>query len=170
MIGNFRKKSILKQYNKLKKRSKATSSNKDKIKSIAIILDNAALENVIASNLGTKLSFNKENITFLVYRKFSKKEESITKFFSEREIGFKASLKSDNLKKFVNYSYDLLINYTKASNLYTNVITLHSRAKLKAGFAEIDDELFDIVVSDPTFNEAVLNQELKKYLTILNKI
>jgi len=50
------------------------------------------------------------------------------------------------------------------------MVTLLSQADFKAGFAEIDDRLYDIVVSDTSFNEAVLNQELKKYLTILNKI
>ncbi len=170
MIGNFKQKSIEKQYDKLIERNVTSNSRGGKVKSVAVILDNASLENVITSNLASKLNFEKRNITFLVYRKFSKKDEIIPKFFSEKEIGFKASLKSDNLKNFVKNDYDLLINYTKVSNLYTNIITLHSQAKLKAGFANIDDKLFDIVVSDPTFNEAVLNQELKKYLTILNKL
>ena len=34
----------------------------------------------------------------------------------------------------------------------------------------MDDRLYDLVISDEGLNEAVLNQELKKYLTILNKI
>ncbi|SEB53640.1 hypothetical protein SAMN04489761_1270 [Tenacibaculum sp. MAR_2009_124] len=170
MIGNFKYKSIEKQYNKLKEKNIVSNNKGGKVKSVAVILDNASLENVITSNLASKLNFDKKNITFLVYRNFSKKDEEVPKFFTEKEIGFNASLKSDNLKNFVKNDYDLLINYTKSSNLYTNVITLHSQAKLKAGFAGIDDKLFDIVVSDATFNEAVLNQELKKYLTILNKI
>ena len=85
-------------------------------------------------------------------------------------FGFNASLKSDNLKEFVKKEYDLLINYTKTPNLYTNMVTLLSQSDLKAGFANIDDRLYDIVISDEGQNEAILNQELKKYLTILNKI
>ena len=170
MIGNFKQKSIERHYDKLIEKNVISNNRGGKIKTVAVILDNASLENVITSNLSSKLFFNKKDITFLVYRKFSKKDKAMDKFFSEKEIGYKGSLKSDNLKKFVKNDYDLLINYTKESNLYTNIITLHSQSKLKAGFADIDDKLFDIVVKDPTYNEAVLNQELKKYLTILNKI
>lgn len=170
MLANFKQKSIQKQYDKLVEKQPLVNNKGGKVSTIAIILDNDALVNVITSNLLSRFSFQKEAITFLVYRKFIKNQEASPRFFSEKEIGYKASLKSDNLNNFVKKDYDLLINYTKQSNLYTNIITLQSQAKLKAGFAEIDDRLFDIVVSDPTFNEAVLNQELKKYLTILNKL
>ena len=170
MIANLKQKSIQKEYDKLLQKQPVTNDKQGKVKKVAVVLDNEALVNVITSNMLNIFPFQKQDITFLVYREFSKKQEATPLFFTEKEIGYKASLKSDNLKNFVKNDYDLLINYTKMSNLYTNVITLQSQAKLKAGFAEIDDRLFDIVVSDPTFNEAVLNQELKKYLTILNKI
>lgn len=170
MIGKLKQKSIEKYYNKFLERKPIVKNKGGKVKSIAIILDNESLVNVILANLINKLSFKKQDITFLVHREFSKKQEVVPMFFTEEEIGYKASLKSDNLNRFVKKEYDLLINYTKSSNLYTNVITLQSQAKLKVGFAEIDDRLYDLVVADATFNEAILNQELKKYLTILNKI
>ncbi|CAM1353890.1 DUF6913 domain-containing protein [Tenacibaculum halocynthiae] len=170
MIGKLKQKSIEKYYNKLIERKPIVNSKNGKVKSIAVILDNESLVNVIQANLTNKLPFKKEDITFLVQREFSKKQEITPMFFTEEELGYKASLKSDNLKNFVKKEYDLLINYTKSSNLYTNVITLQSQAKLKVGFAEVDDRLYDLVVADTTFNEAILNQELKKYLTILNKI
>ena len=170
MIGSFKEKSIEKQYNKLIEKQPLTNNKQGKIKSVAIILDNEALVNVIMANLTNKLPFKKENIRFLVYKAHSKEVEEDPMFFTEKEIGYQASLKSDNLKNFVKNDYDLLINYTKNTNLYTNVITLHSQAKVKAGFAEVDNRLFDLIVSDTSYNEAVLNQELKKYLTILNKL
>lgn len=170
MISKFKEKSIQKVYNKLIDKNVYKSSNNQKITNIAILLDNETLINVIKANLVNKLPFKKEQITVFTYKQTVKKEEKSNSVFSDGDFGFKASLKSDNLKDFVKKDFDLLINYTKSSNLYTNMVTLLSQSKLKAGFTEIDDRLFDIVVSDNTFNEAVLNQELKKYLTILNKI
>lgn len=170
MISKFKEKSIQKVYNKLIDKNVYKSSNNQKITSIAILLDNETLINVIKANLVNKLPFKKEQITVFTYKQSVKKEEKSNSVFSDGDFGFKASLKSDNLKDFVKKDFDLLINYTKSSNLYTNMVTLLSQSKLKAGFTEIDNRLFDIVVSDNTFNEAVLNQELKKYLTILNKI
>ncbi|MBA6156597.1 hypothetical protein H3Z83_08740 [Tenacibaculum sp. S7007] len=170
MISKLKQKSIQKAYSKLivKKVTKKPTNNK--VKRVAVLLDNETLINVVISNLTNKLPFKKEQITVYTFREYSKKQEESSEFFSDNDFGFKASLKSDNLKNFVKNDFDLLINYTKSANLFTNMVTLLSQAELKVGFAEIDDRLFDIVVSDATFNEAVLNQEIKKYLTILNKI
>ena len=170
MISKLKHKSILKVYNKviatdINKNHKSTS-----VKKVAIILDNESLENVMIANLTSKFPFKKENIVVLVYREYSKKDEVSPKFFTDNDFGFKASVKSDNLKSFVKNDYDLLINYTKSSNIFTNMVTLLSQADIKAGFSGVDDRLYDIVISDKGLNEAVLNQELKKYLTILNKI
>ena len=170
MISKLKQKSIQKAYEKLIKKNSITKQNNAKINSVAILLDKETLKNIVLSNIKSTLPFKEAQITVLILRKFDKKQEVLPEFFSDNDFGFKASLKSDNLKDFVKNDYDLLINYTKEPNLYTNMITLLSQAKLKAGFANIDDRLFDLVVSEPTFNEAILNQELKKYLTILNKI
>ena len=170
MISKLKHKLIEKKYNKLvvKKTSKKHSTKT--IKRVAILLDNESLENVMISNLTTNFPFKKENIDVLIYREYSKKQELFPKFFTNNDIGFTGSLNSNDLKKFVKNEYDLLINYVKTPNLYANMITLLSRAMFKTGFAEIDNRLYDLVVSDDGLDEVVLNQEIKKYLTILNKI
>ena len=170
MISKLKQKSIQKAYSKLIVKKVIKKPTNNKVKRVAVLLDNETLINVVISNLTSKLPFKKEQITVYTFREYSKKQEESSEFFSDNDFGFKASLKSDNLKNFVKNDFDLLINYTKSANLFTNMVTLLSQAELKVGFAEIDDRLFDIVVSDATFNEAVLNQEIKKYLTILNKI
>lgn len=170
MISKLKQKSIHKVFDKLIRKTGIKHQDSNKIKKVAIVLDNESLINIVLANLTNKLPFKKDQITVFTYREYSKKQEESPDFFTENDFGFKASLKSDNLKNFVKNDYDLLINYTKSSNIFTNMVTLLSQAKLKAGFANIDDRLFDIVVSDEAFNEAILNQELKKYLTILNKI
>ena len=170
MISTLKSKSIQKEYDKLVAKQSKKTHKSSQVKKVAILLDNEALVNVVLANLANNFPFKKEDVSVLVFREYSKKDEPSPQFFTEKDLGFKASLKSDNLKDFVKNDYDLLINYTKTTNLLTNIITLLSQADFKAGFAEIDDRLYDIVVSDEGFNEAVLNQELKKYLTILNKI
>ncbi|CAM1365375.1 conserved hypothetical protein [Tenacibaculum litopenaei] len=170
ILNSLKERSIEKKYRELLVNKVSANSLTTKIKKVAVVLDNESLVNVITANLTNKFPFKASDIRFLVYRKFEKGQEASELFFTENEMGYKASLKSDNLLNFVKNDYDLLINYTKSFNLYTNVITLQSNARFKAGFAEVEDQLFDLIVTDTTFNEAVLNQELKKYLTILNKI
>lgn len=170
MISKLKQKSIQKIYDNSIVKNTTKIYNANKVSKVVIILDNESLENVMVANLINKLPFKKENIVVLIFREYSKKQETSSKFFTDNDFGYKASLKSDNLKNFVKNDYDLLINYVKTPNLYTNIITLLSKASLKTGFAGIDDRLYDLVISDKGLNEAVLNQELKKYLTILNKI
>ncbi|CAM1333474.1 DUF6913 domain-containing protein [Tenacibaculum aestuariivivum] len=169
MIGKLKKKSIQKFYDITIVKKHHQHQPKNKVKKVAVLLDDETIENKVITNLINKFSLKKEDITILIYRAFDKKQAIATKFFTEKEFGFKASLKSDNLKDFVQKEYDLFINYTKTPNLYTNTITLLSQAGLKTGFAGIDDRLYDLIVVDKSLNEEVLNQEVKKYLTILNK-
>ncbi|CAL2082720.1 DUF6913 domain-containing protein [Tenacibaculum dicentrarchi] len=176
MIAKLKKKSIQKFYNKTIVKKQAENQQKQvgkqqcKIKKIAILLDNESLEKIVIANLTNHFPFKKNDITVLIYRSFDKKQEALPTFFTDKEIGFKAGLKSDNLKNFVKNEYDLLINYVKTPNLYVNTITLLSQARLKVSFAGVDDRLYDIVISDEGLNETVLNQEIKKYLIILKKI
>ncbi|WP_233898981.1 DUF6913 domain-containing protein [Tenacibaculum piscium] len=177
MISKLKEKSIQKFYNKTILTAQNKEQQQYKIKKIAVLLDNPSIENKIIADLTTKFPFQKENITVLIYKPFEKKDknqeesqEENIKIFTEKDIGFKASLKSDNLKNFVKIDYDALINYIKTPNLYTNTITLLSQARLKTGFANIDDRLYNLIIADDGFDETILNQELKKYLTILNKI
>ncbi|MBE7653465.1 hypothetical protein J2Q11_11625 [Tenacibaculum finnmarkense genomovar finnmarkense] len=170
MIAKLKEKSIQKFYNKTIVEKNAKNQPQHKVKKIAILLDNESLENIVITSLTNQLSLKKEAITVLIYKPFEKKQEVLPTFFTDKEVGFKAGLKSDKLKSFVKNEYDLLINYIKTPNLYLNIITLLSKATLKVGFADVDDRLYDLVIADNSFNEAVLNQELKKYLTILKKI
>ncbi|WP_233901014.1 DUF6913 domain-containing protein [Tenacibaculum piscium] len=185
MISKLKEKSIQKFYNKTILKAQNKEQQQYKIKKIAVLLDNPSIENKIIADLTTKFPFQKENITVLIYKPFEKKDKNKEesqeesqeenqqeniKIFTEKDIGFKASLKSDNLKNFVKIDYDALINYIKTPNLYTNTITLLSQARLKTGFANIDERLYNLIIADDGFDETILNQELKKYLTILNKI
>lgn len=170
MLAKLKNNSIEKAYHKHLINVTDRNQNAKKIKTVAILLDNESLRNVVRANLLNKLPLQRENITILSYHKVAKKEEVPPNTFSEDDFGYKGSLKSDILQNFVKNEFDLLINYTKEANLFIDMVTLLSKATLKVGFANIEDKLYDIVIADETLNEEVLNKELKKYLTILNKI
>lgn len=170
MISKIKGKSIQKYYNKIIVKKINKEYNTTKINKVIVLLDNESLEDIVMANLTNTFAFKKQNIEVLIHREYSRKQEASSKFFTNNDFGFKASLKSDNLKNLVKNEYDLLINYVKTPNLYTNTITLLSKASLKVSFAGVDDRLYDLVIADKGLNEAVLNKELKKYLTILKKI
>ncbi len=170
MISAITEKRVMKNYQKLANKALPNCFDSLKIKTVGVILEDESSIAEVAKNLTTQFPFFSKNIQFLVYKIYVKNEENAPVCFTEREIGGDLRLKSDNLKNFVKNNHDLLINFTKDGNLYTNVITLLSNAKFKTGFSEVDDRIFDLIIADKTRNEAVFYRELKKYLTILNTI
>lgn len=170
MIGVITEKRLVRNYQKLANREQPKFYDTSKIVTVGVVLEDETLIDLVAESLTTQFPFFRKDIQFVVYKAYVKNQENHPVCFTEKEIGGDLRLKSDNLKNFVKNNHDLLINFTKDSNLYTNVITLLSNAKFKTGFSEVDDRIFDLIIADPTHNEAVFYKELKKYLTILNKI
>lgn len=170
MIGVIKEKRLVRNYQKLANKEQSKFYDTSKITTVGVVLEDEALIDLVAESLTTQLPFYRNDIQYVVYKPYVKNQEIAPICFTEKDIGGDLRLKSDNLKNFVKNNHDLLINFTKDSNLYTNVITLLSNAKLKTGYNAVDDRIFDLIIADPTRNEAVFYKELKKYLTILNKI
>lgn len=144
----------------------------NKVNSLAILLDSDNKAELITEDLAKKLNFDIGKIKIIVYGDFQETATQIINpnYFTEKEFGYKGVIKSNNLKSFVKTEFDVLINYAPQTNLFINMVTLLSKAKFKIGFANIDDRLFNLVVSEDTHNPSVFNSEVKKYLTILNKL
>ena len=63
-----------------------------------------------------------------------------------------------------------MIGFYKGKNEYMDVMTAQSKAKFKVGFVDADERLFDLLISVPISKPVLFAEELKKYLTILNKL
>lgn len=140
------------------------------VKTVAILVDNEDEIEEIINDLENKLGIIKENITPLIFKRKLKEEEKSSLYFTKKDFLNKGDIESESLKNFIDENFDLLINYTKKSNLYVNLVTLFSKAKFKIGFAKIDDRLYDLMVKEPNYNIQVFHQEIYKYLSILNKL
>ncbi len=90
--------------------------------------------------------------------------------FSEKDFGMRGKMKSEQIRKFAQYEYDLLIDYCGIENVYSKIICLESKSKLKAGFKNDDYDLYDIAIDLEGNRIDTFNEELTKYLTILKLI
>lgn len=172
MIFNALKESSTKRFynKKIQQQKVLTSSVKDKVTTIGVIVDEKNVRQVDRNELFTALGITHGDLMLLVYKEQQEKEATTPEIFTATDFGWNGSLKSNNLQDFVKNEFDLLINYTTELNLYTNMITLLSAATFKIGYANVDDRLFDLIISEPSFNTAVFHEEIRKYLMILNKI
>lgn len=170
MVNVLKYYSNKKAYSKLVINFRREEIDINKVKNIAFLVDNENDIQEITIGLEKTLGVIKKNITPLVYRKKVKEEEKTPLYFTKKDFLKKGVIQSEELQKFINKDFDLLINYTQKSNLYLNLVTLLSKAKFKIGFAKIDDRLYDLMVKEPTYNVRIFHQEIYKYLSILNKV
>lgn len=165
-------KSLEKFYNKniVKDRQTLGSSSNSKAKEVLLLFEEDELLEKTIKEVSKILQVPLKNITTLGYKNSEKNKEVLENYFTNKDIGYRAKIKSQELKSKIEKPYDILISYCQEPTLYSKLVVLLSQSKFKISFAEIDDRLFDLVISEPNFNTTVFHQEIKKYLTILQKI
>ncbi|MEN8125961.1 MAG: hypothetical protein ABFR32_12635 [Bacteroidota bacterium] len=160
---------IKKHLNKAKK-----SSNKinGKIHTVGILAESRLFE---AYDFTKKLSENfglkPEDFKVLLYENPDVDNININyPGFFENDFGLYGKIKSDEVKNFADTKFDLLINYCSSNNLFANVLLLRSKARLKAGFYNENDEFYDISIKLSDNRIDTFNEELTRYLNILKII
>lgn len=159
-----------KTYRKLIVNTQRDIVDANKIKTVAVVFDTEENLQETIIDVQNSLGILKHDITPLIFKKKLKEEEKSPEYFTKKDFSKKGEVISENLISFIKKDFDLLINYSKKSNLYLNLLTLFSKAKFKIGYAKIDDRLYDLMVKEPSFNVRVFHQEIYKYLSILNKL
>lgn len=110
------------------------------------------------------------NIRIYNYRPYSKMDVPSYKYFTEKDFNWKGEVKNKSFKSFLEEPHDLLIGYFNKNHLFLENAVLRSKAKFKVGFANVNQELYDMEIDElPNKMESFLS-ELKKYLIILNKL
>lgn len=172
-LAKLKRKSIQKKFRKNHEESllKTRILDASKIKTIGVLVEESQfLATNVLRSIESNFKISKDNIQFLVFKKFEKEEQYTNNECTFKDFGWYGSLKLNKLQEFVKNDYDLLINYGFEENLYLNMITLQSKSKFKVGFAATATEMYDLAVLDSERRIEVLNAETVKYLKILNKL
>lgn len=91
-------------------------------------------------------------------------------YFNPKDFGWKGKINNIDLKSFIETKYDVLISYYKENHLELNLITALSQANFKVGITNEDQRLYDLIIDVKPKNFSLFKDELKKYLTVLNKL
>ncbi len=150
-----------------KEAARVVSSNK--IKSIGIISTDEISKWIDVKEEVNRI-FEIDNAKIFSYRVQNKKNPTSSIHFSEKSFGWKAQVKDQKLKAFLNEPFDLLIGYFNKKNLYAELAVLQSSATFKAGISKVNQQLYDIEIAEYPKNTERFLLELKKYLEILKKI
>lgn len=169
-LFNIFKRSTLKdEFIKLLQENRHRIPESGVIKNVAIL---ASEEITDTTNLQSYLEscFDFSTTQIYIYRKYDKNNIPSTRHFSEDVINSNGEILDPAFKSFLHHPFDLLVTYFNNENLFLEYATLYSRAKYKVGFAQVNSDLFDLEVTTDVKNIEAYNQEIKKYLLILNKL
>ena len=149
---------------------KSASISSKEIKQIFVILDSNSNQDKIEKELKGILNISKNNIEFVVFQQKGTKDQIVDELISPKDFGWYGRIKSDKIKSVLTKKYDLLINYSKVDNLYSNLLILQCKAAFRVGFEHLDNRFYDLLINCDSDDFYSFNKELKKYLTILNKL
>src|SRR5690606_40273403 len=118
-----------------------------------------------------EFSLHPNSVKIIGYKGFYDKNSPYsTPVFSDKDLGWKATIENSYALEFLNREYDLLVNYYTDDNLLLQLMTLKTKARLKVGFGEVDRNLNDLIMNTSLEDFQTFKQELGKYLRILNEI
>ncbi len=147
------------------------SHSGDSIYSIGIIFDGNISLNIdsIVEEL-LKHGIEEKQINVLIFKdKINKKDNFKFDAVSYKDINLSGVIINSKAEQFLNFQFDLLINYhdfEKAPLVYLSYV---SKANFKVGFTSKDKKLNQFMINTNTNNYQLFVDELFKYLTILNK-
>jgi hypothetical protein len=101
---------------------------------------------------------------------YDKNSPYSTPVFSDKDLGWKGQIENSYALEFLRRDYDLLVNYYDKENLLMQLMTVRTKARVKVGFKEVDQNLNDLILGLPLKDFKTFKLELKKYLRVLNEI
>ena len=75
-----------------------------------------------------------------------------------------------DLQNFVDTQFDILICFYNQHSVELNLVTASSKANFKVGISNENLKLYDFVIDVKSSQFELFKIELKKYLTVLNKL
>jgi len=172
IFTGFKRKSVQLFFNKHLTEFPGNSreNNDGKVKNVLVFMDDISLKSTILTDLKTILNIPENDIEILLFQKKIKKNQEDKNLFSPKDFGWYGKIKSEKLSNILTNKYDLLINYSKVENIYSNLLILQSKTALNVGFSHLDKRFYDLIIRCDKSDIALFNNELKKYLAILKKI
>ncbi len=169
-LSSFKSKIILKKTVKLLKNKNNSLQIAKNIKTVGIIVnENSDFNFELLKKLQKDIASSSSNFSVLTCKKTT---DSYNEFrgttIADSDFSWNGSLKSTEVKNFLNEPFDMLIDFSNNKEVFNNFLVAKSKAKFKVGFANIDEKLYDLMIDSNSIKSFI--NEVVKYLKILKKI
>lgn len=112
-----------------------------------------------------------KNVQVFTYIEVKKKLPSLRQNqIDNKDFNWKGEINNQNALEFLETPFDMLVTLYRGSHELLDLLVSKSKAKFKVGSENSDPRLFDLLIRVPAHDLRAFEEELKKYVTILNKI
>lgn len=171
ILKAFKEKSNQKYINKLLIARKAAVDSR-KISSVGVVLNVNEFKDFEAFRTYLKTLGIKTNKTKVIAFVEDEKDQGYhwETYFNPKDFGWKGKINNVELQSFIDTEFDALISFYKEDTVELNSITAQSNANFKIGLSNTDQRLYDLIIDVKPSDFLLFKDELKKYLTVLNKL
>jgi acetolactate synthase small subunit len=170
MFSKLKQYILKKKFNtSLLKFTKNRAVSQKEVLSIGILTTDKISSKIEIQNEVEKLLIVR-NTKMASFREFDKLDAISYKHFSKNDINWQGKFTEQTLQSFLEQPFDLLIGYFNTNNLYLEMAVLQSKATFKAGFSEVNSDLYELEIAGNPKDIHQFLSELKKYLQSLKKL
>ena len=145
--------------------------NVGKIRNIGIIADEAFLPQTESLKKSLINRGILENDISIIIRSTSSQIGNCNYLtFSLGTVSKVGKFLNPKIQEFIDKDFDLLINYYEQEKPVSLMASALSKATFKVGFASVDKRINNLIINTSPHDFQVFEEELFKYLKILNRI
>ncbi|WP_276392697.1 DUF6913 domain-containing protein [Eudoraea chungangensis] len=150
----------------------SVESRKQGITSVGILVDLDRFDNSeVFYQFVEDFRLRPNAIKIMGYKSYyDKNSPYATPVFSDKDLGWNGEVENSYALEFLGKEYDMLVNYFNEENFMLHLMSVRTRARIKVGFAEVDDRLNDLILETPIEDFKTFKRELKKYLKVFSEI
>lgn len=149
-----------------------TSGINSEMRTLGFLLDEALLQELeIFDTFALDLHLQPKDVKVFTFQEVKKKMPSLLhNQVSNKDFSWKGEINNRNAIEFLDTEFDVLVGYYRGRHEFIDLMVSRSNAKFKVGFKGSDERLFDLLFALDPMNVEAFKKELKKYLTVLNKM
>ncbi|GAA4238038.1 hypothetical protein GCM10022291_26960 [Postechiella marina] len=171
ILKGFKEKSNKKYLNKMLSKREVNVDNR-KVESLGVIVNVDEFDNFeVFLNLANRLNLRSNGLKIIAFSNNEKEDfKAWETCFTPKDFGWKGNIKHVELQSFLNKKFDALISFYTEEKVELKMMTVLSHAQFKIGILQTDARLNDLIIKTGINEFDVFENEVFKYLTILNKI
>ena len=171
MLKIFQKKQLKKRTLSFLKNRDSSNLN-DSVVTMGFLIDEDLFQDSEKLlEVSREIGLQNKDIAIFTFMKVKKKLPSLRQNqINNKHFSWKGIIQNQNANEFLEMPFDVFVGYYKGENDYLDLMVAKSKAKFKVGFKDVDNRLFDLILSVDPLKTNNFKRELVKYLRVLGKI